>query len=135
MQQTVTVQALLPNHMAQVAYKRAGACSGDCHQCSGCGAAEETVRVTAENALGACVGDRVVIESSTKTVLAATAVVYLNPVLLFFLGYGLGAVLSFLPALLGGVGFALGLGVILWYDRRLAKRKNVQYKIIGYAES
>lgn len=135
MQQVVIVQKAQPDGTAQVACRRMSACSGDCHKCSGCGAAAETVVVTAENALGAQAGDLVVVESSTRTILAATAALYLVPILLFFLGYGLGLAAGFLPALLGGVGFFLGMGFAFWYDRRLAKGKTVQYKIIGYAES
>lgn len=134
MQQIVIVTRLLPGDRAEVACRRQSACSGDCHQCAGCGAAQEVVTVTAENHLGAVPGDKVLVESSTKTVLAVAAVACLVPMLLFFLGYGLGAACQTAPGILGGCGFLLGLLAALWYDRRLAKKKSVQYKIIGYAD-
>ena len=128
------VQRLLPDGRAQVACRRKSICSGDCHKCAGCGAAAETVTVEADNPLGAEPGDRVIIRSSSKTVLAAAVVFYGLPVVLFFLGWGLGELAGKLPGLLGGLGFALGMGSALIYDRRIAKCKSVSYEIIGYAE-
>lgn len=48
MEQTVRVKRLLPNSMAEVVRIRESACSGDCHKCSGCGAAQQTVLLTAK---------------------------------------------------------------------------------------
>lgn len=134
MEQIVTVQRILPGGRAQVSCQRKSACSGDCHKCAGCGAAAETVTVEADNAIGAQKGDLVVVRSSSRTVLKAAAVLYAVPVALFFLGWGLGALAGKLPGLFGGLGFALGLGLALVYDRRMAKRKSVCYEIIGFAE-
>ena len=133
MRQNVTVVRLLDQNRAEVRCFRESACSGDCHKCAGCGAAAETVVVAAENLIGAEPGDRVVVESSTRSVLAASAVAYLLPLALFFGGYGLGAALDLLPALIGGLGFFLGLLGTFWYGRRLERRKTVQYKITGFA--
>ena len=134
MEQIVTVQRILPDGRAQVSCQRKSACSGDCHKCAGCGAAAETVTVEADNPIGAGPGDRVVVRSSSRRVLAAAAVLYAVPVALFFLGWGLGALTGKLPGLFGGLGFAAGLGLALMYDRRIARRKSVAYEIIGYAE-
>ena len=134
MEQVVTVRQILPDGRAQVACVRQSACSGDCHKCAGCGAAAETVMVEADNPIGAGPGDRVVVRSESRTVLKAAAVLYAVPVVLFFLGWGLGELAGRLPGLFGGLGFGLGLLLALVYDRRMAKRRSVSYEIIGYAE-
>lgn len=133
MEQIVTVERLLPEGRAQVSCERKSACSGDCHKCAGCGAAAETVTVEADNPIGAGPGDRVVVRSESRTVLKAAAVLYAVPVVLFFLGWGLGELAGRLPGLFGGLGFALGLGLALLYDRKIAKRKSAAYEIVGYA--
>ena len=69
---------------------RESACSGDCHKCSGCGAAKETVTFTAKNPIGARRGELVKVESETAPVLKAAAVLYVVPLVLFFSGYYLG---------------------------------------------
>lgn len=134
MEQIVTVRRILPDGRAQVSCQRKSACSGDCHRCAGCGAAAETVTVEADNPIGAGPGDRVVVRSSNRTVLAAAAVLYVVPVALFFLGWILGELVGKLPGLFGALGFALGLVLARIYDRKIARRKSVAYEIIGYAE-
>ena len=134
MEQMVTVRRILPVGRAQVACVRQSACSGDCHRCAGCGAAAETVTVEADNPIGAGPGDRVVVRSESRTVLKAAAVLYAVPVVLFFLGWGLGELVGRLPGLFGGLGFGMGLLLALAYDRRMAKRRSVSYEIIGFAE-
>ena len=40
MEQIVRVREVRPDGMATVIHFRQSACSGDCHQCSGCGASK-----------------------------------------------------------------------------------------------
>ena len=86
MEQTVRVRRLLENGNAEVVHVRESACSGDCHKCSGCGAAKEAVIFTARNLIGARPGELVRVESSTAPVLKAAVVLYVLPLILFFLG-------------------------------------------------
>ena len=74
MEQIVTVRALYPDGTAEVACRRASACSGDCGHCGGCTNAQ-TVLVRAYNPIGAKPGDRVVVESASCQVLGAAAAV------------------------------------------------------------
>ena len=53
--------------------------------------------------------------------------------MLFFLGYYIGDVLWTLGALAGGVGFVLGVGIIVLYDRKVIRKKNIGYTITAYA--
>ena len=128
MEQKVKVQKLLPNGSAQVVLIRESACSGDCHKCSGCGAAKETLVFEAHNPIGAKPGDVVIVESDTGPVLKAATVLYVLPLLLFCAGYALGAVWN-VGALGGGAGFVSGIGIVLAYDRHMAKHKNTVYTI------
>ena len=60
MEQTVQIRKVHPNGTATVIHTRQSACSGDCHKCSGCGAAQEVLLFEARNPIGAAEGDRVV---------------------------------------------------------------------------
>ena len=134
MTQTVRVQKILEDGTAQVIHVRQSACSGDCHKCSGCGAAQETMLLTAKNPIGAGVGELVVIESQTGPVLAAAAILYMLPLVLFFLGYLAGSLLWEQGPLCGCVAFVLGIAVAMLYDRLVAKKNQTVYIITGYAQ-
>lgn len=132
MEQLVRVRAVYPDGTAQVIHIRESACSGDCHKCSGCGAAKEAILLKAKNPIGAPVGSLVRVESETGPVLKAAAVLYVLPLVLFFVGYALGSLAS-LGALCGCAGFAVSVAAVVWYDRALSKKGNTEYTITGYA--
>lgn len=134
MEQLVRVRKTYDNGTAQVVHVRESACSGDCHKCSGCGAAKEAVLFTAENPLGAGVGDLVRVESETAPVLKAAVVLYMIPLALFFLGYYLGERTGLGGAAGGGLGFLLGIGIVVVYDRTVMKRREPNYKITAFVE-
>ena len=127
MEQTVRVRRVLEGGRAEVFAVRESACSGDCHKCSGCGAAKETVVFTAVDAIGVKVGDVVTVHSESAPVLGAAAVLYLLPLALFLLGYALGRALG------GGIGFALGISLAVVYDRKVEKKRKPVYTITGFA--
>lgn len=132
--QRVTVKSLNADGTANVLHLRQSACSGECHKCSGCGAAQEALLLTAENPIGARPGDTVLLTADSAPVLAGAAVLYLLPLALFFLGYFAGAVLWKAGALAGGVAFMLGIAACILYDRRVAKKKQTIYTITGFAQ-
>ena len=133
MEQLVRVKEAYPDGTAMVIHVRESACSGDCHKCSGCGAAKEAVLFTADNPIGAGTGDLVKVESDSGIVLKAAVVLYVLPLVLFFLGYYIGDVLWGLGALAGGLGFVLGVAVIVLYDRKVIRKKNIGYTITAFA--
>lgn len=135
MEQLVRVRQTHSDGTATVIHIRESACSGDCHKCSGCGAAREAVVFTADNPIGARMGDLVRVESETAPVLKAAAVLYVIPLVLFFLGYYLGSLMGGLGAIIGGGGFALGVAVVVLYDRKVAARAGTRYVITAFAES
>lgn len=133
MEQLVRVKETYPDGTAQVVYIRESACSGDCHKCSGCGAAKEAVFITAKNAIGARKGDLVKVESATGPVLKAATVLYMLPLVLFFGGYALGAALNISGALCGGLAFLLSVVLIVVYDRKVLRKADMGYTITAYA--
>ena len=132
MQQLVKVLSCAPDGTAKVACIRQSACSGDCHKCSGCGAVEQTMIFAARNPIGARPGDTVTVESATGPVLKAAAVLYMLPLVLFIVGYLAGMQWQ-LGGLIGGLAFALSIGLIIAYDRLVMQKKNTVYTIVGYA--
>ena len=133
MEQIVRVKETFPDGSATVLLVRESACSGDCHKCSGCGAAKETMIFTAKNEIGAARGDLVKVESATGPVMKAAVVLYVIPLVLFFLGYYLGDRMGGLGALVSCLGFVLGIVLVVVYDRKVVKKSNLGYTVTAYA--
>ena len=133
MEQLVRVRKTFEDGTAQVVLIRQSACSGDCHKCSGCGAAEETVVFTAKNAVDAKPGDLVKVETATGAVLRSAAVLYLLPLVLFLAGYIAGVILWNTGIWLGLGAFALSIAVIVAYDRLVVAKTKTEYTITGFA--
>ena len=123
--------------MAQVQYHRPTACHGDCSKCAGgCGsmAAQEEMIVSAENLIGAHPGDSVGIEGETRKVVWAVALVYVIPVLLFFIGYFIGQNWE-KGNLIGIIGFFFGLVLAVLESRRQrSSGQEIQYRVVSYAQ-
>lgn len=133
MEQIVRVREAHNDGTATVIHLRESACSGDCHKCSGCGAAKEYMIFEAQNPIAAGPGDLVVIQSDTAPVMKAVGVFYVLPLVLFFLGYWLGDQLLNLGALVACLGFVAGIVLAVVYDRKAAKKDNTIYTITGFA--
>lgn len=134
MEQRVRVRETYSDGTAQVLHIRESACSGDCHKCAGCGAAKESLLLTAGNPIGAKPGDFVIIRSETGPVLAAAAMLYLMPLAFFVLGYLVGEVAWKQGELIGCGAFLLSIALVVLYDRQAVKKKKIVYTITGYAE-
>jgi len=128
MEQKVKIREIFPDGTALVVYIRESACSGDCHKCSGCGAARETITLTAANPIGAGVGEVVIVRSESAPVLRSAAVLYVLPLVLFLLGY-----LIARSGWGGCVGFLAGIGAVVAYDRLVVSKEKTVYTITGYA--
>ena len=135
MEQLVRVRKINPDGTAQVLHVRESACSGDCHKCSGCGAAKESLLFIACNPIGAQPGELVKVESATAPVLKAAAVLYVVPLLLFFLGYYLGTLPGSFGVLGGILGFCVGIALVVVYDRKGVKKNDFEYTITGYPDA
>lgn len=126
MEQTVRIRRLLDENTAEVIRIRESACSGDCHKCSGCGTVQEALVFQAENPIHAKAGELVTVRSATKPVLKAAVILYVVPLVLFFVGYLIGG------AIAACVGFALGIALAVLYDRRVLRHQKTVYTITGY---
>ncbi len=131
MEQVVRVQQVFPDGTAQVLRVRESACSGDCHKCSGCGAAQQKMLVKAHNPIGAKAGDRVVMEVESAHVLKAAVMLYILPLVLFVGGYLAGEWLWQNGILTSLAGLAVGFALVGAYDRHISK-KHTTYTITGF---
>ena len=129
MEQKVKIRRVFPDGTAEVVHIRESACSGDCHKCSGCGAAKESITLTARNAIGAKPGEVVIVKSDSAPVLRGAVVLYILPLVLFVLGYLLTA-----SGWGGCLGFVIGIVAVIVYDRKVAKKEETVYTITGYAQ-
>ena len=132
MTQDAIVVKLLPDNMAEVAVTRSTACGGNCGSCEACSFQSE-LRAVARNRIGARPGQRVVIESRSSTVFKAAALVYVMPLVLFFLGYGLAAALGAGEGLCILVSFAalvLGAVLLVLTQRRVKEKDKISFDII-----
>ena len=135
MTQTATVKKLMGDK-AEIEVKRVSACAHNCAECGG-GCSELTrtgpVMAVADNPLGARPGDTVLVESSTKRVLGFAAVVYLLPLILFFVGYFVGHALGFTEGLsigTGGICFGVSLVITILVDRRVKATSQDMFSIV-----
>ena len=135
MQQRVQVARIFPDGYAEVFVQRESACSGDCHKCSGCGAAKQQVFVRARNAIGARPGDKVIVSSDDRQILPAMLVVYILPLVLLLAGYFAGLGLGMMPGISAAAGFAIGIVLMILYNRHVQRKQPVTFVITGYAEN
>ena len=119
---------------AEVAVIRASACGENCVNCSGgCTPTENTV--TADNVPGAIVGDTVVIEMATSSVLKAAFMVYILPIIGMITGYLIGAERGFEEGgatLCGTAAMLIVFAFVkLWEQRHRDMYKLIITRIIG----
>jgi len=133
MTQIATVEKILDSQHAIISVPRKSACGHDCEECAGCGISGTAIRARAINAVGAKIGQKVVVESSTEKMLGIVALVYLTPIVLFFIGYITMLLLNFsvpVQYTVAGIGFVLGILCAVWYDRRLRDRGGLSFTIV-----
>ena len=106
---------------------------GSCHSMGG----EQEMEVKAINTAGARVGDRIVLSFETASLLKATFLIYVFPIILLIAGAAFGQVLapfikfspSALSVLLGFVFFFTALFIIKARANKMAKKNAYQPKI------
>lgn len=133
MTQIATVERIIDADHAEISVPRKSACGNDCEECAGCGVTGAAVHARALNPIGARPGQKVVVQSDTNKMLRIIALVYLTPVLLFLAGYFItmavtsSAAIQYLAA---GTGFAAGILLAVFYDRRLRQRGGLSFQIV-----
>ena len=132
MTQDAVVTKLLPDGMAEVAVARTTACGGSCGSCESC-IFQSEIKTLARNLIDARPGQKVVIASKSSSVFGAAALVYVMPIVLFFLGYflaysagareGLCILVSFAALLLSAV-------ILVWSQKHKKNREPFTFDII-----
>ena len=131
MTQIATVERILDKNHAEISVPRKSACGHDCEECAGCGVSGAAVHARARNPVGARPGQKVVVQSDTQKMLGIVALVYLTPVVLFFLGY-FGTIMVSSMAVrytAAAAGFVLGIVIAILYDRRLRRDGGLKFTI------
>ena len=135
MEQQAQVIRIVSETVARVAVKRKSACSGDCHTCHGCPHPDEIVMVDADNFVGAQKGDDVILRSDTKRVLKLAAMLYLMPLVLFFLGYFVMPGGETPRMIAGGAAFVAGIVICMFVSRSMKKNnKEMHFAIVEVLE-
>lgn len=127
MQQFAVVKKLLADNKAELQIQRQTACGHDCSNCGGCGEiVSKPICITADNTIGAQIGEVVRIEGSTKKVLGLAAVVYVVPFVLFFALYAIAANVPLpLPGVWACVGFVIGIIAAKVVNDKISKQEPV----------
>lgn len=137
MTQKAIVTRRMNEKRVEIRIKRMSACSHDCDNCAGCGSMvkEPELTAVAQDLLGAQVGQRVTVESSTSQMLGLAAALYLLPFVGLFAAYLLLDSVSEGLAALGCVAafFVVLLGVCIPLDRRL-RRKTIAFRVVALEE-
>ena len=127
MTQTAQVKQTFPNGTAQVAVVRQGACAHNCSECGGCmTAAQPTVTALAQNAVGAREGELVVVETENAQLMGIIAFVYLVAQ-----AFGLTQGWCILAAV---AAFAVSILLVVALDRRVKRRRALQFRIVAVQE-
>lgn len=133
MTQDAIVTKAFQNGLAEVLVERGTAC-GDCASCEVCRYANE-IRTYAKNTIGAEAGQRVVIESKSSVIIGAAFILYIIPLIVLIGAYLIAArtgaqELQCIAASFAAF-FVCVLAVTL-YQRNQAKKKQIEFEIVGY---
>lgn len=132
MTQIATVEKVLSDGRAEISVARQSACGHDCEQCAGCGVSGSSVRAVAANPVGARVGEKVVVESSSKGLYGMILIVYMLPIFFFLLGYFATYAIASegLRYAIAIAAFLLGIIPAVAYDRRVKRAGGIAFTIV-----
>ncbi|MBR3556429.1 MAG: SoxR reducing system RseC family protein [Oscillospiraceae bacterium] len=137
MTQSAIVEGLTANGDAMVRVYQKSACAHDCSECAGICGAKKTITVQARNPLRARPGDLVTVETLTKRIIQAAALVYLLPLAVLLLSCILGYVLGgseTVQALAGVGGLVLGCACAAAVNRFIRRDRPLEYTIVNIDE-
>ena len=138
MEQIAVVKNILENGMAQIAVERETAC-GAAHSCAECAGCEKMMTnthtvVVAYNDAHAGKGDIVKVRSENAAFFKTAAIVYILPLILDLVFYGLAVSLSLggegIQVLSAFVGFVVGILVAVGWDRHMKKQNGLRFHIV-----
>jgi len=124
----------IDNDIAEISIYRSSACGEGCGQnCTICGTAKP-ITAYAKNSVNAKIGDRVVIESSSATILSLSFAMYIIPLIFMICGYFIGANLGLNEnnsAISAVIGLLIGFLPSIFINKRMKKRAYITYTIIA----
>ena len=134
MTQDAVVIKTFDNGLAEVLVARGTSCGEHCGSCGVCKYVGE-IHTYAKNKIHAVAGDKVVIESKTSEVLGAAFTIYIIPMIAMLVAYLAAAAMGFgesvsVPAAF--IAFMACVGVVTIYQRRKAKKKEIELVIVSY---
>lgn len=133
MTQDAVVTKVFPNGMAEVAVTRGTACGSNCGNCESC-VFQSELKAFAKNSVNARPGEKVIIETLSSRIFAATLIVYIFPLAMLLVGYlvaasiGLGEGMSILLCFCF---FAVAVAGVVIYQRRSKKNNPIKFEITG----
>lgn len=117
--------------MAQVEVRRASACGENCAMCKG-GCMPTKHVATAKNSAGAKTGDMVKIETADSAVLKSACLVYILPLIILFVCYGVALAVSksnTIAAIAGILGLGIGFFALRAADKKTAPVPEIVAKL------
>ncbi len=120
------VVKIFGENIAEISVVRQSACGENCHSCKGCSGME--ISAVAKNLINAKVGDFVDVESKTSRVFFTALLVYILPIILFFVGYGMTEIISnneVLKIVIGALFFTVSIMIAILYAKKTKKEINV----------
>lgn len=127
------------NNIAKVHIMTEGSCGTGCASCKGCSVVSPT-HVEVDNKIGAKVGQEVKIERNSSAYLKSMGIVFILPVIMMFIGIGLGYGLSDIltvniPKDFWGITFGIlflivSFLVIRILDRKFKFASKAEFKIV-----
>ena len=132
MTQIATVEKILHDGRAEISVPRKSACGHDCEECAGCGVSGASVRAIAKNPICAQVGQKVVVESSSKGLYGMILIVYILPLIFFLIGYFASAAVPSegVRYLIAIAAFLLGILPAIAYDRKVKRTGALVFTIV-----
>ena len=132
MTQEAVVTKLLPDGMAEVAVKRTTACGGNCGSCESC-VFQNELKTPAFNRIQARPGQKVLIESQSSRIFKAAFLVYIFPLLLFFLAYLIAAAFSAgesIRIIASFLGLCIGAVFVVLSQKHVREKDKISFEII-----
>lgn len=135
MEERAQIIRLLTKNMAEVELRGHSACSA-CGKCAY--GQKKNIRYEVSNPINAQVGDLVILEMETKSLLSAVLAIYLLPLVNLLIGYGLGSWINSRFHIWSGEGLAIISGFLFMgltfaliriFDRRLAEKSSFRPQI------